>query len=72
MLFGQDLFDTLFDLFGTSCNILGGAVAEESNRETVSIGWIGFTAFFHPGQAADVRSGCPQLGQLVLLVLVGL
>jgi hypothetical protein len=68
--FGEQVVNAGFDVLGTSCHSFGGAVAEESFGELVAA--IGFAAFFHDRQTADVFCGAAQLGEFILLVLIGL
>ena len=69
-LFGHELFDARFDVFGAPGHVLGGAVSEEAFGKFIPA--IRFAAFLHFRQPADVHSRRAELGDLVLLVLPGL
>ena len=66
----QNFFDAGFDVLGASSHVLGGAVAEEAFGKLVAA--ICLAAFFHLGQPTDMSCGRAELGDLILLVLIGL
>ena len=68
--FGEKLFNARFDMLCASCHVLGGAVAKEAFGELVAA--IRFAAFFHLRQPTDMSCGGMELGDLILLILIGL
>src|SRR5215212_11916466 len=69
-IFCENFFNARFDMFCASCHVFCGAVAKETFGELIAA--VSFAAFFHLRQPTDMSRGCMELGDLSLLVLIGL